>query len=117
MWFRRSCRVRAEEVEAKLALFEKLRGEKPSFTEAIEVPLAAVLVGRVRLSCDYHPSIDPPGPLLLVARALLPLHPAKFAVDEGVDVAVHHGVEDAGFDAGAKVDDFLVGLEDVAADL
>ncbi|MCW1925025.1 DUF1592 domain-containing protein [Luteolibacter arcticus] len=35
--------LRPGEVEAKLALFEKLRPEKPSFVEAIKVPLAAVL--------------------------------------------------------------------------
>ena len=35
--------VRSEEVEAKLALYEKLRAEKPTFVEAIKVPLAAVL--------------------------------------------------------------------------
>ena len=35
--------VRPEEVEEKLALFEKVRAEKPSFIEAIKVPLAAVL--------------------------------------------------------------------------
>jgi hypothetical protein len=35
--------VRADEVDAKLALFEKLRAEKPTFVEAIKVPLAAVL--------------------------------------------------------------------------
>jgi hypothetical protein len=35
--------VRPDEVDAKLALFEKLRTEKPSFIEAIKVPLAAVL--------------------------------------------------------------------------
>ena len=35
--------VRNGEVDAKLALFEKLRPEKPSFIEAIKVPLAAVL--------------------------------------------------------------------------
>ena len=35
--------VRAEEVEAKLALFEKVRADKPSFFEAMKVPLAAVL--------------------------------------------------------------------------
>ncbi|MCA9136945.1 MAG: DUF1592 domain-containing protein [Planctomycetales bacterium] len=31
------------EIDAKLALFEKLRDDKPSFVEAIKVPLAAVL--------------------------------------------------------------------------
>ena len=35
--------VQAEEIDAKVALFEKLRTEKPSFTEAIKTPLAAVL--------------------------------------------------------------------------
>ncbi|HEX8312798.1 MAG TPA: DUF1592 domain-containing protein, partial [Chthoniobacteraceae bacterium] len=35
--------VRVGEVEAKLALYEKVRAEKPSFVEAIKVPLAAVL--------------------------------------------------------------------------
>ena len=35
--------VQPEEVEAKVALFEKLRAEKSSFTEAIKAPLAAVL--------------------------------------------------------------------------
>jgi hypothetical protein len=35
--------VRVGEVEAKFALYEKLRAEKPSFVEAIKVPLAAVL--------------------------------------------------------------------------
>ena len=35
--------VRPEEVAPKVALFEKLRAEKPSFVEAIKVPLAAVL--------------------------------------------------------------------------
>lgn len=35
--------VEAGEVEAKLGLFAKLRAEKPSFVEAIKVPLAAVL--------------------------------------------------------------------------
>ena len=35
--------VSAEEVGAKLALFEKARPEKPSFVQAIKVPLAAVL--------------------------------------------------------------------------
>ena len=35
--------VKPEEVDAKVALFEKLRAEKPSFVEAIKVPLAAVL--------------------------------------------------------------------------
>jgi len=39
--YRRPARV--EEVDAKLALFGKLRAEKPSFIEAIKVPLAAVL--------------------------------------------------------------------------
>ncbi len=39
--YRRS--VQPEEVETKLALFEKVRAEKPSFTEAMKVPLAAVL--------------------------------------------------------------------------
>ncbi len=32
-----------DEVDAKLALFEKTRADKPSFVEAIKVPLAAVL--------------------------------------------------------------------------
>jgi hypothetical protein len=35
--------VKAEEVDAKVALFDKWRAEKPSFVEAIKVPLAAVL--------------------------------------------------------------------------
>ena len=35
--------VEPAEVDAKVALFEKLRAEKPSFIEAIKVPLAAVL--------------------------------------------------------------------------
>lgn len=35
--------VTPAEVDAKVALFEKLRAEKPSFVEAIKVPLAAVL--------------------------------------------------------------------------
>ncbi len=35
--------VNAAEVDAKVALFEKHRAEKPTFTEAIKVPLAAVL--------------------------------------------------------------------------
>jgi mono/diheme cytochrome c family protein len=35
--------VRDEEISAKMLLFEKVRAEKPSFTEAIKVPLAAVL--------------------------------------------------------------------------
>ena len=35
--------VREDEVTSKLALFEKVRPEKPSFVEAIKVPLAAVL--------------------------------------------------------------------------
>ncbi len=33
----------AGEIDSKLALFEKVRGDKPSFVEAIKVPLAAVL--------------------------------------------------------------------------
>jgi hypothetical protein len=36
--------VQPGEVEAKVALFERLRAEKPSFTEAIKTPLAAILV-------------------------------------------------------------------------
>ena len=35
--------VQGEEVNAKVALFEKLRAEKPSFVEAIKTPLAAIL--------------------------------------------------------------------------
>ncbi len=35
--------VQAAEVDAKMALFDKVRPEKPSFVEAIKVPLAAVL--------------------------------------------------------------------------
>lgn len=35
--------VQPQEVEAKVALFSKLRPEKPSFVEAIKVPLASVL--------------------------------------------------------------------------
>jgi mono/diheme cytochrome c family protein len=35
--------VQLQEVAAKMALFEKLRKDKPSFLEAIKVPLAAVL--------------------------------------------------------------------------
>lgn len=35
--------VQPEEIDAKVALFEKLRAEKPSFTEAMKTPLAAVL--------------------------------------------------------------------------
>jgi hypothetical protein len=35
--------VQPAEVDAKLALFAKVRAEKPSFVEAIKVPLAAVL--------------------------------------------------------------------------
>jgi hypothetical protein len=35
--------VRTEEVASKVALFSRLRPEKPSFIEAIKVPLAAVL--------------------------------------------------------------------------
>lgn len=35
--------VETDEIEAKLALFKKVRAEKQSFTEAIKVPLAAVL--------------------------------------------------------------------------
>ncbi len=35
--------VRTEEVDAKMALFEKVRAEKPTFVEAMKVPLAAVL--------------------------------------------------------------------------
>jgi len=35
--------VQPGEVDAKVALFEKLRAEKPSFIEAIKTPLAAVL--------------------------------------------------------------------------
>lgn len=35
--------AQANEVDAKVALFDKLRAEKPSFVEAIKVPLAAVL--------------------------------------------------------------------------
>lgn len=35
--------VEAAEIEAKLELFKKVRPEKPSFTEAIKTPLAAVL--------------------------------------------------------------------------
>jgi mono/diheme cytochrome c family protein len=35
--------VQPAEVDAKITLFEKIRAEKPSFVEAIKVPLAAVL--------------------------------------------------------------------------
>jgi hypothetical protein len=35
--------VQPAEIDAKLALFTKLRAEKPSFIEAIKVPLAAIL--------------------------------------------------------------------------
>ena len=35
--------VQPAEVDAKVALFDKVRAEKPSFVEAIKVPLAAVL--------------------------------------------------------------------------
>lgn len=35
--------VTAEEVDTRVAMFEKVRGLKPSFTEAIKVPLASVL--------------------------------------------------------------------------
>ena len=35
--------AKADEITAKLALFDRLRSEKPSFIEAIKVPLAAIL--------------------------------------------------------------------------
>ena len=35
--------VQPQEVDAKIALFERLRAEKPSFIEAIKTPLAAIL--------------------------------------------------------------------------
>ncbi len=38
-------------------------------------------------------------------------------MDEGVNVAIHDGLEVGAFGAGAKVLDHLIGLEDVAADL
>ena len=43
--------------------------------------------------------------------------PPEHAFDEGVEGAIHDGLDIAGFDAGAEVFDHLVGLEDVGADL
>ena len=42
---------------------------------------------------------------------------AEHGLDEGVEGAVHDGLDVAGFDAGAEVLDHLIGLEDVGADL
>lgn len=51
--------VRADEVETKVELFEKIRGQKPGFVEAIKVPLAAVLVSPHFLYLA-EPDIDQP---------------------------------------------------------
>ena len=42
---------------------------------------------------------------------------SQFALDEGVDVAVHDALDIAGLHAGAEVFDHLIGLEDVGTDL
>ena len=55
--------------------------------------------------------------LVLILRALDPDLAAEHGFDEGVEVAVHDGLDVAGFLAGAEVDDLLVGLEDVGTDL
>ena len=54
--------VNPDEVEAKLGLFTKLRPEKPSFVEAIKVPLAAVLASPHFLYL-VEPGSDQPRPL------------------------------------------------------
>ena len=54
--------VQPDEVEAKMRLFAKLRPEKPSFVEAIKVPLAAVLTSPHFLYL-VEPANDKPRPL------------------------------------------------------
>ena len=55
--------------------------------------------------------------ILLVLRAFHADLAAEFGFDEGVDVAVHGGLDVVGFLAGAEVEHFLIGLEDVRANL
>jgi hypothetical protein len=56
--------LEAGELESKLALFSKIRSEKPSFIEAIKVPLAAVLT-----SPKFLYLIEPDKPLAEVSVA------------------------------------------------
>ena len=56
-------------------------------------------------------------PLFVVGRAFFPLQAAQFALDEGVDVAVHDGLRRCWSPRRCEVLDHLVGLEDVAANL
>lgn len=58
--------VTADEVAAKLALFEKTRAGKPSFVEAIKAPLAAVLAS------PHFLFLVEPAPPAAQARALNP---------------------------------------------
>jgi mono/diheme cytochrome c family protein len=54
--------LRPGEVEARVKLFTRIRGEKPGFVEAIKVPLAATLVSPHFLYLA-EPDSDPPRPL------------------------------------------------------
>ncbi len=53
--------VRAEEIDGKLGLFTKHRASKPSFVEAIKIPLTAVLVSPdfIYLTEPHLPSATP----------------------------------------------------------
>src|SRR5688572_4290582 len=55
--------------------------------------------------------------IIFVLRALHADFAAELGLDEGVDVAVHGGLDVVGFLAGAEVQDLLVGLENVGTDL
>jgi Protein of unknown function (DUF1592)/Protein of unknown function (DUF1588)/Protein of unknown function (DUF1587)/Protein of unknown function (DUF1595)/Protein of unknown function (DUF1585)/Planctomycete cytochrome C len=54
--------VRTDEVEAKMALYSRLRSEKPGFVQAIQVPLTAVLASPHFLYL-VEPESDQPRPL------------------------------------------------------